>query len=133
MKRLYLLVCLIFLLIVLFTNCKTKNSPPNAPSVPSGDSFGLVNTLYNFTSMASDPDNDRIAIRFAWADGETTDWGFYGASESTITKGHQWPEAGFYYVKAQTRDEHDEISSWSGGHQIFISNFTKQPNTSLPK
>jgi hypothetical protein len=112
----------IFFIVVLLLNCQTKNNPPNTPSVPTGDSVGVVGTSYTFSSQASDIDNDRVAIRFTWGDGDTSSWGFYGAPDSAITKSHSWSDASFYYIKVQARDEHDDISGWSVGHQIFISN-----------
>jgi hypothetical protein len=119
MKQIYYALIILFIVIV---GCETKNFPPDTPSVPIGDSSGVVGTSYIFSSHASDINNDRVTIRFAWGDGDTTLWGFFGAPDSVITKSHSWTNAGFYYVKAQARDEHDEISSWSAGHQIYISN-----------
>lgn len=110
------------LLIIIVISCQSKNNPPNTPSIPIGDSSGFVGTAYIFTSQASDIDNDRVAIRFSWGDGDTTSWGFFGAPDSTITKSHSWTNAGFYYIRAQARDEHDETSGWSAAHPIFISN-----------
>ncbi len=102
--------------------CQSKNNPPDTPSIPIGDSIGIVNNFYTFSSHASDINNDRVAIRFTWGDGDTTQWSFFGAPDSVITKNHSWSNAGYYYIKAQAKDEHDELSNWSGGHQIFISN-----------
>jgi hypothetical protein len=123
MRRLTLLLVVIFL--ILLIGCQQKNTPPFAPSTPVGESLGFTNTNYNYTSSASDLDGDRVAIRFAWGDGDTSSWGFFGAPDSGITKHHTWTEAGFYSIRAQAKDEHDDVSGWSNLHQIMISNFNK--------
>jgi hypothetical protein len=123
MRRLAFLFIIVFL--VMFYSCKKTNTPPFAPSTPIGESLGFTNTNYNYISSASDLDGDRVAIRFAWGDGDTSSWGFFGAPDSGITKHHAWTEAGFYSIRAQAKDEHDDVSGWSNLHQIMISNFNK--------
>jgi YVTN family beta-propeller protein len=51
-----------------------QNHPPNTPSTPSGPSSGQVGVSYSFSSSATDPDGDAVLIRFAWGDGDTSDW-----------------------------------------------------------
>ena len=111
--------------LILLIGCQEKNTPPYAPSTPVGESLGFINTSYGFMSHAVDYDADRVAIRFDWDDGDTSNWGVFYASDSTIIKQHAWSDAGIYHIRSQARDEHDELSGWSNIHHIMISNFRK--------
>ena len=95
-------------------------NPPNTPSTPSGPSSGEKNTLYDFSSSATDPDGDSVALRFSWGDGDTSDWSSYVPSGQTVTKSRSWSECGTCSVKAQAKDEDGATSSWSSGHSIAI-------------
>jgi outer membrane protein assembly factor BamB len=98
-----------------------QNSPPQIPSTPSGPSIGYIDTIYTFLSSTTDPDGDSIAIRFDWADGDTSDWSNFVPSGQTVILNHSWSNFGFYYVKAQAKDTAGNTSDWSSEHQIEIS------------
>ena len=110
---------MMILLVFIVPSCK-KNKAPYMPSTPSGPSSGSINTEYTFTSLAEDPEEDSIAIRFDWGDGDTSNWSSYVASAETVTMNHSYSHADTYYVKAQAKDEYDFISSWSEAHSIVI-------------
>jgi hypothetical protein len=57
-----------------------ENNAPNTPITPKGPSSGNVNITYSFSSFATDPDGDRVAIRFDWGDGNISDWSSFVAS-----------------------------------------------------
>jgi len=97
------------------------NRPPNLPSKPSGPSSGKVDTLYSFSAFTTDPDDDSVAIRFDWGDGDTSDWSSFVPSGEPVTVNHSWSSFGDYYVRAQAKDEDDTRSLWSSSHQIEIS------------
>jgi hypothetical protein len=110
-----------------------SNNPPNTPSTPSGPSSGQVNTNYSFSSSATDPDGDNVAIRFDWGNGTISNWSSFVGSGQTVTMSGAWPSGGTYYVKAQAKDANGATSGWSGGHQIVISGASNNPpNTPSP-
>lgn len=97
------------------------NAPPNTPSTPSGPSTGNIGTSYTFSSSATDPDGDNIAIRFAWGDGDTSSWSAYVPSGNAISMSHSWSAAGTYYIRAQAKDIVGATSNWSPSRSIVIS------------
>jgi len=86
------------------------NHPPDTPSVPSGPDSGQAGVSYGFSSSATDPEGDSVALRFSWV---------------TATRQHgrscgQWcfgfdvtclEHAGSYTVKAQAEDVHNATSA----------------------
>ena len=111
-------IALIFSAVV-FTGCK-KNKAPDKPSIPSGPTGGSKNTQYTFTSTAEDPNDDSVAIRFDWGDGDTSYWSDFVPSGDSISRSHTWSDTGSYTIKAQAEDLKEAVSSWSGSRQITI-------------
>ena len=97
------------------------NNSPQVPFYPSGPDSGIVNVRYYFSSLASDPDNDSISIRFSWGDGDTSGWSSLVASGETVKLSHSWSNPGAYYVKAQAKDEQGATSYWSAEFPIVIT------------
>jgi hypothetical protein len=122
------LIALIFSAIV-FISCTKKNNPPEIPSIPSGPSNGKIDTTYNFSSSATDPDGDSVAVRFDWGDGDTSIWSDFEPCGVSVSMSHSWSDAGSYSIKAQTEDLNEAFSSWSSGHQIVIGNPPNTPAT----
>jgi len=104
---------LIILSVILIPGCHKKNRPPYTPYTPSGPSTGKVNTIYNFSSLAIDPDEDSVAIMFDWGDGDTSAWSSRLATGEEVSMSHAWSDSGTYYVKAQAKDEKELTSEWS--------------------
>lgn len=125
MKR--FLIIVIFGLMV-FIGCKKKSNPPEKPATPSGPSSGSINVVYSFTSLAEDPDGDSVAIRFAWGDGNTSDWSPFVKSGDSVSMSHSWADSGTYSIKAQAKDNKGATSDWSEAHSIHIIR-NQPPNT----
>ncbi|MFB0510175.1 MAG: PKD domain-containing protein [bacterium] len=104
---------LIILSVILIPGCHKKNRPPYTPYTPSGPSTGKVNTIYNFSSLAIDPDEDSVAIMFDWGDEDTSAWSSRLATGEEVSMSHAWSDSGTYYVKAQAKDEKELTSEWS--------------------
>jgi hypothetical protein len=98
-----------------------SDNPPNTPSIPSGASSGTTSSCYGFSSSATDPDGDSVAIRCDWGNGDTSSWSSYVSSGSNVYMGYTWSTGGTYSVRAQAKDVHGITSGWSAGHQIVIS------------
>jgi outer membrane protein assembly factor BamB len=111
----------------LFSNwsepCSLKiiiDEPPLTPTMPSGLDSGKINVSCDFASSTIDPDGNRISIRFAWGNGDTSDWSPYYSSGDTVTTSYTWINTGTYLVKAQAKDELDMTSDWSEGLPVRI-------------
>jgi hypothetical protein len=118
-KRLLLLFALL-VAATMSLSCKKTNHVPSEPAGPDGLSSGVNDTLYSFTSTATDPDNDNVAIRFDWGDGDTSDWIAPVHSGQPGGTTHAWHSAGAFTVRAQAKDTSGAMSSWSAGHQLKI-------------
>jgi YVTN family beta-propeller protein len=104
------------------------NNPPNTPSTPSGPDSGQAGVTYQFADSATDPDDDSVALRFSWGDGDTSEWSSFVSSGTLVTMQYAWASAGTFDVKAQAKDEHGSASAWSTEHQIVISGGGQFPN-----
>jgi len=98
------------------------NSPPTAPSTPSGPATANVGTSCVFTSTATDPDGDRIKYGWDWeGDGTVNEWTELVSSGTQSTRSHTWTTAGTYSVKIKVQDEHGSESGWSPALQVIVS------------
>jgi hypothetical protein len=123
MKRLPFVTINIVLLfgICLIVSCKKKNKSPEIPTIPSGPLSGTINVPDTFSSSATDLDDDSIAIRFDWGDGDTSDWSSWVRSGDSVSIAHFWSDSGSYNLKAQAEDIKGATSDWSSSHSIVVS------------
>jgi len=98
------------------------------PQTLNGLNEALVGDILTFSVIASDPDNDSIAVRIDWDDGEFSEWTELQPSGTTFELSHSWTEPGVYEVRAQVADQwyflnelcHNSISEWSEPYVITI-------------
>jgi outer membrane protein assembly factor BamB len=98
------------------------DEPPLTPAAPSGPSNGKIGFSYDFASSTTDPDGDKISIRFDWGNGNTSDWSLLNSSGDTITASYIWLTPGTYSVKAQAKDVYDMTSDWSDSFSVMVTN-----------
>jgi outer membrane protein assembly factor BamB len=103
-----------------FTITIIANHAPNPPATPSGPTTVFKDSLCSFKTVATDPDGDSVAIRFAWDDGDTSDWSFFVASAETVSLSHSWQTGGTYAIRAQAKDKYNAVSNWSDPFEITI-------------
>lgn len=87
------------------------NNPPNTPDI-NGPSSGKPGTIYTYTMITTDPDNDNVYYYVDWGDNTNSGWlGPYisGAQASTT---HSWNAQGTYTVKLKAKDVHSAESDW---------------------
>jgi len=91
---------------------KTLNYPPDKPQI-NGSTTGNINTDYNFTLQAIDPDDDEIQYSINWSDKTkiTTTELLKNGTIATVV--HNWTEPGIYTIKAYAIDEKDALSEKS--------------------
>jgi hypothetical protein len=91
----------------------SENNPPEKPETPVGSTSGKINQDYNFTSITTDLDADKIYYKWDFGDGTFSKWlGPFDSGQTTnIT--HNWTKKGVYNVKVKARDSHKAESPWS--------------------
>jgi outer membrane protein assembly factor BamB len=99
-----------------------SNRAPSTPATPSGPPGCSVGEPCRFSSTAVDPNHDGIALRFAWGDGDTSDWSTLVGSGETAAASHTWARADTYLVAAQAMDKPGAVSAWSPSHSIEVTN-----------
>ncbi|MGB9721074.1 MAG: Ig-like domain-containing protein [bacterium] len=106
----------------------TVINPPNTPATPWGPSSGYQGSSYSyeFYTYATDPAGQGVAVRFAWGDGDTSNWSSYQVSGDTIAMSHSYLSTGTFNVTAQAKDVNGATSQWSGAHQITITTGSSQ-------
>jgi len=88
------------------------NIPPNPPVI-NGPSSGVENTLYTYTFVSEDPEDDHVFYEIVWGDGDTTGWIGPFKSNYIVTRGHIWDTKGSYTIMARSKDIFDDMSDWT--------------------
>ena len=125
----YLLFTAYCLLSIGVSGCK-KNNAPEKPKTPWGlvDNKGYVDTVYIFITDARDPEDEDVAFKFNWGDGNESNWSAdYIGSGETFNISHSYSVADTYYVKAKAKDIHNSKSDWSAPYKIVITSKSAPP------
>jgi outer membrane protein assembly factor BamB len=93
---------------------------PALPGAPSGPDRGGQDSAYTFAAAALQPNSIQVAIRFAWGDGDTSEWSAFVASGESVSMSHAWAAPDTYAVRAQAKDTGNAPSLWSAPHSISI-------------
>jgi hypothetical protein len=105
--------------------------PPDTPDKPIGPSILLVNEQGIFSAITDDPNNFNVSYRFDWdADGyhEYSSWTDLIEPNIEINMSNSWDNIGYYIIKVQAKNEHNETSSWSDGLLVEIIKPNNHPN-----
>jgi len=98
------------------------NTPPYAPEMPSGPTFGWIENVYEFSTTSYDDDGDQIKFAWDWeGDGdidEVTE--FYDSWEECI-KPHYWIYGQIFYMKVMAIDSRGMCSDWSEPLKVRIN------------
>jgi outer membrane protein assembly factor BamB len=97
---------------VLGTACRTPSVVPERLAV-SGPVQSYINTFCRFTTSTDDSLACQIRTRFAWGDGDTSEWGNRHEASAPETAYHFWTRTGTYCISVQSRTEDDVESDWS--------------------
>ena len=87
------------------------NRPPTKPII-TGPTNGTKNTMYTYTALSTDADNDTIQYTFNWGDPISLPQssGFL-PNGTSFTLNHSWTAAGRYDVTVTVTDNQTESSS----------------------
>ncbi len=92
----------------------SAGNPPETPTKPNGPPEGVVDTVYEFSSSTTDPDEDGIYYMFDWGDGTYSTWlGPYPSGEN-VTASNSWESAGYFDIRVKAKDDNGSSSTaWS--------------------
>ena len=110
----------------------TVSLPPGSPRAPAGPDTGDIDSVYEFSTLAGDPNGDRVRLQFEWGDGDTSDWGGLVAESTSVTMSHKWLVAGEYSVRARAKDEKELVGEWSGVHIMVVETDTVNVPPGIP-
>ncbi len=96
------------------------NLPPEDPQKPSGESEGVTNIEYTYSSSTIDPEGDQILYLFDWGDNTTSEWLGPYDSGATVNAVHAWNDVGDYEIKVKAKDINGSASGWSDPLSITI-------------
>ena len=92
-------------------NVKFENRPPDNPKI-NGPIFGHKNIFYTYSTVANDPDNDKIMYTINWDDSKTSDTiSEFIKSEIPFSAANSWSEPGKYTITIYASDSKLSSSS----------------------
>jgi hypothetical protein len=98
----------------------SQNHRPNQPTQASGPTLVELGVRYNYTSTASDPDDDQVRLRFAWGDGTLSNWTAHVASNTSVSLPRIWQGLSTYDLRVVAQDENETLSNWSVPLQVTV-------------
>jgi hypothetical protein len=98
----------------------TVELPPGTPREPAGPATGYLDSTYEFSTLAGDPNGDRMRLQFDWGNGDTSEWSGMVPESTTVTMSHSWFVPGEYSVVARAKDEKGLVSGWSNVHIMVV-------------
>ena len=80
-----------------------ENRPPETPQI-SGEQNGEIGEVYEYTFIATDPDEDDIYYYIDWKDGTIEEWIGPHTSGQPFVLNHAWEDQGIYRIEATAKD-----------------------------
>jgi len=93
-----------------WANIRAENNPPNAPII-DGPTQGKAGETYDYTFVATDPEEDEIVYVIDWGDELGTSTGPYPSGE-IATAPHSWQEKDTYTIRTKAIDAFGAESEW---------------------
>lgn len=88
-----------------------SNTAPDVPTI-TGETHGKVRTLYTYSFITIDPEEDEIRYWIEWGDNKTTNTTYYKSGQE-VNISHIWGNKGTYNVRVKAIDEHHKESDWA--------------------
>lgn len=98
------------------------NTAPDGAELPWGVTNVPINQTAFYTTRATDLDGDNVYLRWAFGDGDSSQWLGPYASGDTCQVGHAWATGGTHQVTVLSRDKWQESHGWSDGLLVTACN-----------
>jgi len=83
-----------------------SNDAPSAPDI-DGTTSGTPGIEYDYSFVATDPNDDDVLYFIEWGDGTTTGWIGPYASGQEIVESHSWSSKGSFTITAKAKDTNE--------------------------
>jgi hypothetical protein len=118
---------LIFATLAELSEASYKSNPPAKPTL-TGPTIGVINELYTFSAVTTEPDGEDVYYYFDWGDGTNSGWlGPYHPSV-VISAQKAWSNAATYTVRVKAKDINGVSGAWSDPLTVTIL-VDRPPNT----
>lgn len=88
------------------------STPPEKPTL-TGPTSGVINEVYSFIAVTTEPDGEDVYYYFDWDDGTNSGWlGPYSPGQQVPAE-KSWSQEGTYSVQVKAKDIHQVTSQWS--------------------
>jgi len=88
------------------------STPPEKPTL-TGPTSGVINEVYSFIAVTTEPDGEDVYYYFDWDDGTNSGWlGPYNPGQQ-VSAEKSWSQEGTYSVQVKAKDIHQVTSQWS--------------------
>jgi hypothetical protein len=105
----------------------TLSNPPGKP-VLTGPTTGVINEVYTYSAVATDPDGENVYYYFEWGDGTNSGWLGPYSSGQQIPAQKSWSAPSTYTVHVKAKDINQVPSEWSNPLLVTIL-IDRPPNT----
>lgn len=95
-------------------------SAPPAKPVLTGPTTGVLDHLYTFTVVTTEPDNEDVYYWIDWGDGTNTGWLGPYSQGTDVDAQKSWSTEATYLVKAKAKDINEVSSEWSDALSVAI-------------
>lgn len=103
------------------------SNPPAKPTL-TGPTIGVINEMYVFTAVTTEPDGEQVYYYFDWGDGTHSGWiGPYNSGQAGSAQ-KSWSSEGTYAVRVKAKDINQVSSEWSVPLMVTIM-IDRPPNT----
>ncbi|MBE3137225.1 MAG: M28 family peptidase [Thermoplasmata archaeon] len=103
-------------------------SNPPAKPVLTGPTNGVINEVYTYSAVTTEPDGENVYYYFEWGDGTNSGWlGPFSSGQQTSAQ-KSWSAAATYTVRVKAKDINQVSSEWSDSLLVTIL-VDRPPNT----
>jgi len=114
-----------------YPGLKNLFQQPKNPEKPNGPINGVVGVEYNYTTVTTDPQDDKVYYMFDWGDKSKRSWIGPFDSGETISSSHIWRRRGKFNVRVMAKDIYGHESGWSEPLSIYMPRSLTLTNTRL--
>jgi len=97
-----------------------NNQPPIIPTCASTQLISDTINAIEFTTLTTDPENEKVSYQFDWGDGLISDWLQLTNSGYLFSTDHLYKITGTHYCMVRAKDDSGNVSDWSAPCTLSI-------------